>query len=240
MKRIASSDLTRIVKRVVKESEEKSTMGLIESVINTLILPQYEHVICGFELKNVDNKSLRNIINYPKITITFIGGKGTKLYPQTPGVQKMYDDVLDDIWETVWDYTGISFELYSKYVKDCGKKNIYLKEQKEETYDMSSLEKSVADFVNMCLSEYELPETLYNVSVDVFNDKYGRQECAITSLFEKPFKLDESDKMRFIINEIKKEVNEYFGDIFSYITTGSSTVSNYNNTRDWYTKRKKK
>ena len=59
--------------------------------------------------------------------VTFIGGKGTKLYPQTPGIQKMYDDVLDDIWDTDYDYTGISLELYTKYVKDCGKENIYLR-----------------------------------------------------------------------------------------------------------------
>ena len=62
-----------------------------------------------------------------KITVTFIGGYGTKMWPQTQAVQKMYDDVLDDIWETVWDYTGISLELYSKKVKDCGKENIYLR-----------------------------------------------------------------------------------------------------------------
>ena len=111
----------------LNESKEESTKELIMSVLNTLVLPQYEHVICEFELKNVDDKSLNNVINYPSVTVTFIGGKGTKLYPQTPGIQKMYDDVLDDIWETVWDYTGISVELYSKYVKDCGKENIYLR-----------------------------------------------------------------------------------------------------------------
>lgn len=111
----------------LNESKEESTKELIMSVLNTLVLTQYEHVICGFELKNVDDKSLNNVINYPSVTVTFIGGKGTKLYPQTPGIQKMYDDVLDDIWQTVWDYTGISVELYSKYVKDCGKENIYLR-----------------------------------------------------------------------------------------------------------------
>ena len=72
-------------------------------------------------------KDLDNVINYPGVDVTFIGGKGTKLYPQTPGIQKMYDDVLDDIWDTVYDYTGISLELYAKYVKDCGKENIYLR-----------------------------------------------------------------------------------------------------------------
>ena len=105
---------------------------------------------------------------------------------------------------------------------------------------MSPLEQTVADFVNMNLSDYALPEEFYKISVDVFNDGYGRQECAITSLFKKPFKLDDSDRMHFIMNKIKRDVNDYFGNVFSNIAFGSSTVSNYNDTRDWYTKRKNK
>ena len=113
--------------KFINESKENSTKELINKVLNDLVLPQYDHVICGFELHNVNDKDLDNVINYPGVDVTFIGGKGTKLYPQTPGIQKMYDDVLDDIWDTVYDYTGISLELYTKYVKDCGKENIYLR-----------------------------------------------------------------------------------------------------------------
>ena len=111
---------------------------------------------------------------------------------------------------------------------------------REETEDMSPLERTVADFVNMNLRDYELPKEFHKVDVDVFDDGYGRQECTITSLFEKPFKLDDSDRMHFIMNKIKRDVNDYFGNVFSHIAFGSSTVDNYNDTRDWYTKRKNK
>ena len=111
---------------------------------------------------------------------------------------------------------------------------------KEETYDMTPLEKTVVDFVNMSLAEYELPVAFYKVAVDVFDDGYGRQECTLTTLFEKPFKMDESDRMNFIMNKIKRDVSDYFGSIFSHIANGSSTVDSYNDTRDWYTKRKNK
>lgn len=111
---------------------------------------------------------------------------------------------------------------------------------REETEDMSPLERTVADFVNMNLRDYELPKEFHKVAVDVFDDGYGRQECTITSLFEKPFKLDDSDRMHFIMNKIKRDVNDYFGNVFSHIAFGSSTVGNYNDTRDWYTKRKNK
>jgi hypothetical protein len=42
------------------------------------------------------------------------------------------------------------------------------------------------------------------------------------------------------MNKIKRDVNDYFGSIFSHIANGSSTVDSYNDTRDWYTKRKNK
>ena len=103
----------------LNESKNKSTKDLIERVLNDLVLPQYKHIICGFELKNVDEKSLNSVINYPNVLVTMIGGYGTRMWPQTPTVQKMYDDLLDEIWDTVWDYTGISLELYSNYVKEC-------------------------------------------------------------------------------------------------------------------------
>ena len=119
-------------------------------------------------------------------------------------------------------------------------KQLIRKILKEETEGMSPLEQTVADFVNMNLSDYVLPEEFYKISVDVFNDGYGRQECAITSLFKKPFKLDDSDRMHFIMGKIKRDVNDYFGNVFSHIAFGSSTVSNYEDTRDWYTKRKNK
>ena len=149
------------------ESKEKSTKELITTVLNTLVLPQYKHVICGFELKNVDDESLDNVINYPGVTVTFIGGKGTNLYPQTSGVQKMYDDVLDEIWDTVWDYTGVSLELYSKYVKDCGKENIYLREQKEEPKYLSLIKELVEPFKD------EEGVCDINVSYDDEDDMYS-------------------------------------------------------------------
>ena len=167
--------------KFMNESKEKSTKELIELTLNSLVLPQYEHVICGFEIKNVDDESLSNVINYPSVTVTFIGGKGTKLYPQTPGIQKMYDDLLDEVWDTVWDYTGISLELYSKYVRDCGKKNIYLREQKEETDYIEILKDIVEPFKEddgVCDIDmwYDDEDDMYSVylvfGTEELNDKF--------------------------------------------------------------------
>jgi hypothetical protein len=103
------------------------------------------------------------------------------MWPQTQAVQKMYDDVLDDIWETVWDYTGISLEIYSKYVKDCGKENIYLREQKEKTNYIELLKDIVEPFKNdegVCDIDmwYDDEDDMYSVylvfGTEELNDKF--------------------------------------------------------------------
>jgi hypothetical protein len=124
--------------RFLTEAKYNSQKEIIEKVLNTIVLPEYNHVICGFEVKEpnerVDdlgkNPSKYQIAQFKfvSVTVTFIGGHGTKFFPQTQGIKKMYDEVLDEIWEVIYNYTNEAVDTYYKTVKDCGKKNIYLKE----------------------------------------------------------------------------------------------------------------
>jgi hypothetical protein len=107
---------------------------VIEDILNTLVLPQYEHVICGFEVKEPHERFDTvgaNPFQFTSVTVKFIGGPGTKLWPQTQGIQRMYDDILDEVWDVIYNYTNEGVDVYHKNVKDCGKKNIYLRETKE-------------------------------------------------------------------------------------------------------------
>jgi hypothetical protein len=69
-----------------------------------------------------------NTFKFVSVTVTFIGGHGTKLFPQTQGIKQMYDNILDEIWQVIYNYTNEAVDTYYKTVNDCGKKNIYLKE----------------------------------------------------------------------------------------------------------------
>ena len=111
---------------------------------------------------------------------------------------------------------------------------------KEETEDMSPLEQTVADFINMNLSEYDLPEDFDRVAIDIYSDGYGGQECVVTSLFKKPFTLEESDMLHSLMRTIKKSIEEYFGNTFSYVRGSTSTTDNYMDTKWWYDQKKNK
>jgi hypothetical protein len=122
-------DEVKFMDENINESKEESQKEMIENVLNTIVLPEYDHVICGFEVTDERFDALGDSqFKYVSVTVTFIGGHGTKLFPKTEGVKKMYDDILDEIWEVIYNYTNEKVDVYYETVKDCGKKNIYLKE----------------------------------------------------------------------------------------------------------------
>lgn len=131
--------MRELIKKILKEETDNkpkdgSRKSAIEMVLNEMILPEYEHVICGFEVKEPHERfdTLGNTpFKFMSVTIIFIGGIGTKLWPQTQGVQRMYDDVMDEVWDVIYTYTNEAVDVYHKTVKDCGKENIYLRESKE-------------------------------------------------------------------------------------------------------------
>ena len=120
--------------KFMNESKEESKKEIIETILNTMVLPEYEHVICGFEVKEPHERfdTLGNTpFKFMSVTVTFIGGPGTKLWPKTLGIQDMYEDILNEVWDVIYNYTNEGVDVYHKTVKDCGKKNIYLRESKE-------------------------------------------------------------------------------------------------------------
>ncbi len=132
----------------LNESKEESKKEIIETILNTMVLPEYDHVICGFKVKEPHERfdTLGNTpFKFISVTVTFIGGRGTKLWPQTARVQEMYEDILDDIWDVIYNYTNEGVDVYYETVKDCGKENIYLKESKEEGDKKKSLIKNIRD-----------------------------------------------------------------------------------------------
>lgn len=107
---------------------------VIEDILNNTILPEYEDLICGFEVKEPHERfdTMGNTpFKFISVTVTFIAGPGTKYWPHTLAIRDKFDDIMNDIWDVIYNYTNIATDVYHKTVKDCGKKNIYLRESKE-------------------------------------------------------------------------------------------------------------
>lgn len=153
-------DEVKFMDENINESKEESQKEMIENVLNTIVLPEYDHVICGFEVTDSRFDALGdNQFKYVSVTVTFIGGHGTKLFPKTEGVKQMYDDVLDEIWDVIYNYTNEAVDVFYETVKDCGKKNIYLKESnnKNKTFLKDKFGIDFDGKIKMIQSFEELP-----------------------------------------------------------------------------------
>lgn len=195
--------------KFLNESKEKSTKELITSVLNTIVLPDYEDVICGFEVKKPHERfdTLGNTsFQFMSVTIIFIGGIGTKLWPQTQGVQRMYDDVTDEVWDVIYNYTNEAVDVYYKTVKNCGKENIYLREQKEEPKYLSLIKELVEPFKDeegVCDIDvsYDDEDDMYSVYIVI-----GTEEMNVKFFYYVPAMNNHISKLR---TEVKNTIKQY-------------------------------
>jgi hypothetical protein len=183
---------------VINEAKYNSQKEIIEKVLNTIVLPEYEHVICRFEVEQHERFDIngKKRFKYPSVTVTFIGGKGTKLWPVTMGIRDMYDKVMDEIWDTIYNYTGIAVELYSQYVKDCGNKNIYLRESIDKSEEKKL--KIVKDLIHTLFDEVSFIEI----------KKYGNKPM-IRVYFDNDEKANNEEI--YFAGQIQRKIYEYTG-----------------------------
>ena len=119
--------------------------------MDNIIFPEYKHIICGYYVKNDE------VFNEPVVNVTFIGGYGTKLWPVTQGIQKMYRDILDEIWDTIYDYINIPVGVTMETTPKCDEQeNIYLRESENKSEDKKL--KLVKEMIYSLFDEVEFIE----------------------------------------------------------------------------------
>jgi hypothetical protein len=156
-------------RKPMNESKNNSNKNVIEGILNSMVLPEYEHVICDIKVKDPSerfNTVGETPFKSPSIHVTFIGGYGTKLWPVTQAVKINYDNVMDDIWNIIYDYTGIAVDVYSSTKKDCEKKTIdyeyqHIKEStKKELRILKENTKRLDPFIDEILSVHKMSNEL--------------------------------------------------------------------------------
>jgi hypothetical protein len=118
-----------------------------------------------------------NTFKFVSVTVTFIGGHGTKLFPQTQGIKQMYDNILDEIWQVIYNYTNEAVDTYYKTVNDCGKKNIYLKESiRKVLKEDANIKPVLNNLLNMLFDGFDdiyYDWAQYNCGMGVCCDPYA-------------------------------------------------------------------
>ena len=135
-------DEVKFMNESINKSDEKRNK-IIEKIMDDIIFPEYNHIICGYDVKNDE------VFNEPVVNVTFIGGYGTKLWPVTQGIQRMYNDILNEIWNTIYDYINIPVGVTMEKTPKCDEQeNIYLRESidKSEDKKLKLLTKMIHEF----------------------------------------------------------------------------------------------
>jgi hypothetical protein len=133
------------------EKDTQKLFKIVKIIMEDLILPEYNHIICSYEI------TLNEVFNIPEVTVLFIGGYGTKLWPMTQGIRNMYIEVLDDISKEIANYTGVVIGVRGEQTPKCGdKENIYLRESENKSEDKKL--KLVKEMIYSLFDEVEFIE----------------------------------------------------------------------------------
>ena len=112
--------LQETIRRILREDKKDST-PLIEKVLNDMLVKYNKDILCGVTVVHPDNRitlSGGKYLHY-KVTFTFIGGHGTKNWPKTMAIRDKYDEIMNEGWYLVHDFTGIPVDVYSEEIKEC-------------------------------------------------------------------------------------------------------------------------
>ena len=97
-------NLQEHIKKVLREERDRS--NLMVKLLNTTIIPQYE-TICKVEVTAPWNRKPSS--GFYNVKVFFVGKS------KLPG----FDDILDEIWEIIYNTFGVGVDLYPQYVKNC-------------------------------------------------------------------------------------------------------------------------
>jgi len=104
------------------DNSEKDLSPLLEKLLYSSIVEPNNDVVCKIKVKHPKDREVLDgqpKYNFYSVTLYVIGGYGTKFWPQTMAVQDLYDDLMNEAWEIVHNFTNTPTDLYYIKVKSC-------------------------------------------------------------------------------------------------------------------------
>ena len=116
-------NLRHDIKRILREETNKDLTSVMEMLLEGFV-NDHKDILCKVEVKHPDKRTKLPHQEYTyknyRATFYLIGGYGSSNWPTTQSVLRKYDDLMNDAWELIHNYTGQALEMFSKHVKSCG------------------------------------------------------------------------------------------------------------------------
>lgn len=194
--------MRQLIKKILKEEKEKDLSSAIKELLNNSIGPKYKGIICKFDAVS-PWKMYKDPINRDyQVMVSVIGGVGSNRWPNTTNFVKERDKIVNETWHTIYNFLGISTDVFLRNVKSCDE---VLTESSNER-----LEKLIGDYITMSYptaQKFRLAPPGVNGSITTFTlpDPEDERDNLI-------FKFDVFGKPEYNINpEFFSSISSMFG-----------------------------
>ena len=198
--------MRQLIRTILKEETEQDLSPVIKKLLESSIVSTYEGIVCNIDVvapwKRGPIGTHSDFKDY-QIRVNVIGGIGTKRWPQTQFVYKERDKIVNDVWHTVYNFMGISTDVFLRNVKSCDE---VLTESSNER-----IEKLLGDYITMSYptaKKFRLAPHGVNGSITTFTlpDPQDERDNLI-------FKFDVFGKPEYNINpEFLNSIKSLFGE----------------------------
>ena len=110
--------MRHLIKRILKEERQKDLSPKIKKLLQNSVVPNHKMI------STVDVVAPEKIYEDPtgkdyQVMVSVIGGVGSSRWPNTQNRVKERDNVVNDTWHTIYNYMGLSTDVFLRNVKSC-------------------------------------------------------------------------------------------------------------------------
>jgi hypothetical protein len=203
-------NLRHDIKRILREETNKDLTSVMEMLLEGFV-NDHKDILCKVEVKHPDKRTKLPHQEYTyknyRATFYLIGGYGSSNWPTTQAVLRKYDDLMNEAWELIHNYTGQALEMFSKHVKSCGD---VIQENKENSMPKMIKILGVSDAIKYFGNYYTIEPYLKEIDKVNFIKEKVAELCefhgggfGLVEIFEEPIHFSEDE------NELRQI--EYLG-----------------------------
>jgi len=115
-------NLRHDIKRILREETNKDLTLVMEMLLEEFV-NDHKDILCKVEVKHPDKRTKLphsdNVYENYRATFYLIGGYGSDNWPATQSVRRMFDDLMNEAWDLIYNYTGQKLDMFTKHVNSC-------------------------------------------------------------------------------------------------------------------------
>ena len=208
--------MRQLIKRILKEGKQKDLSPKIKKLLQDSVKPNHK-MICKIDVVAPDKMYEDPTGRDYQVMVSVIGGIGSKHWPMTQFVIGSRDKIVNDVWHTVYNFMGLSTDVFLRNVKSC-----------DEVMSESTIPNTLKRRANQQTLEKYISngEINYPTLCDDFEDGYEYADEVID------YAIDE------FIYEIDDNIDDedYYSDVMDYLRNlcrnefGEELIRIYNET----------